>query len=78
MIELAERRLSRDNYPEYYDGIHNKLVGKEARRRQTWSIAGYIIAKTLLNEPQKSEILTFDESPEIQSCAENSCKELDY
>ena len=46
--------------------------------RQTWSIAGFIIAKTLLNEPQKSEILTFDESPEIQSCAENSCKELDY
>jgi hypothetical protein len=78
MIELAERRLSRDNYPEYYDGIHNKLIGKEARKRQTWSIAGYIIAKTLLNEPLKSEILTFDESPEILSCAENSCKELDY
>jgi Alkaline and neutral invertase len=32
MIELAERRLAQDNYPEYYDGIHNKLVGKEARR----------------------------------------------
>jgi glycogen debranching enzyme len=78
MIELAERRLSQDNYPEYYDGIHNKLVGKEARRRQTWSIAGYIIAITLLNEPKKTEILTFDESPEILSRAESSGKELDY
>ncbi|MCG6972675.1 MAG: hypothetical protein LJE66_05990 [Desulfobacterales bacterium] len=46
--------------------------------RQTWSIAGFIIAKTLLNEPQKSEILTFGESPEILSRAESNGKELDY
>jgi Alkaline and neutral invertase len=78
MIKLAGRRLSEDNYPEYYDGIHNKLIGKEARRRQTWSIAGYILAETLLNEPQKSGILTFTESPEILSRAESSSKELDY
>jgi Alkaline and neutral invertase len=78
IIELAGKRLSEDDYPEYYDGIHNRLVGKDARRKQTWSIAGYIIAKTLLNDPIKSEILTFNESPEILGRAESSSKELDY
>ncbi len=78
IIKIAEERLSKDNYPEYYDGMHNKLVGKEARSMQTWSIAGYIIAKTLLIEPEKLNILTFDESPEILSRAKNNGKELDY
>ncbi len=77
-IKLLEKRLSKDNYPEYYDGVHNKLVGKEARSRQTWSIAGYIIAKTLIQEPEKAGMLTFDESPEMLSRAESLGKELDY
>ncbi len=78
IIKLAEARLFDDNFPEYYDGIYNRLIGKEARSRQTWSIAGYIIAKTLINEPDKLNILTFDESPEILNRAEKNSKELDY
>ena len=75
---MMERRLSRDNYPEYYDGVHSRLVGKEARSRQTWSIAGYIIAKTLMSEPDKLKILVFEESPEILTRAESSKHDLDY
>jgi Alkaline and neutral invertase len=78
MLKIVEMRLSNDNYPEYYDGIHNKLVGKEARSRQTWSVAGYIITKTLLNEPEKANILIFNESPEILSRAGRLGKEFDY
>jgi len=78
ILKLAEERLSKDNYPEYYDGIHNKLLGKEARSRQTWSIAGYIITKSLINEPEKLDILTFEELPEILKRAESSSAELDY
>ncbi len=78
VIKIAEEKLQADNYPEYYDGIHNRLIGKEARSRQTWSIAGYIIAKTLMREPEKINILAFEESPEIISRAHSNGKELDY
>ncbi len=78
IIKIAEEKLPADNYPEYYDGIQNRLIGKEARSRQTWSIAGYIIAKTLMKEPEKISILTFEESPEIISRAHSIGNELDY
>ncbi|HKJ82251.1 MAG TPA: glycoside hydrolase 100 family protein [Ignavibacteriaceae bacterium] len=61
IISIAEKRLASDHWPEYYDGVHNKLIGKEARCYQTWTIAGYLVAKTLLKEPHKIGILTFDE-----------------
>ena len=78
MIKLMEKRLSKDNYPEYYDGVHNRLIGKEAKSRQTWSIAGYIIAKTLLREPEKVDMLVFNPSLEILNKSESESKELDY
>jgi hypothetical protein len=67
MIKLLEKRLSKDDFPEYYDGIYNRLIGKEAKSKQTWSIAGYIIAKTLLKEPKKIDMLIFNELPEIET-----------
>ncbi len=67
MIKLMEKRLSKDDFPEYYDGIYNRLVGKEARSKQTWSIAGYIIAKTLIQEPKKVDLLIFNEPTEIEN-----------
>ena len=67
MIKLMEKRLSKDNFPEYYDGIYNRLIGREAKSKQTWSIAGYIIAKTLLQEPKKIDMLVFNELPEIET-----------
>ncbi|THU56164.1 hypothetical protein C4D60_Mb11t14360 [Musa balbisiana] len=50
-IELAETRLLKDSWPEYYDGTLGRYVGKQARKFQTWSIAGYLVAKMMLEDP---------------------------
>ena len=52
-------RLSRDNWPEYYDGRNGRLVGKEARVLQTWSIAGFLVAEHLLEHPESLKLLGF-------------------
>uniref|UniRef100_A0A7N0V3S2 Alkaline/neutral invertase n=1 Tax=Kalanchoe fedtschenkoi TaxID=63787 RepID=A0A7N0V3S2_KALFE len=52
-IELAESRLSKDQWPEYYDGKLGRYVGKQARKCQTWSIAGYLVSKMLLDDPRQ-------------------------
>ncbi|KAL4570049.1 hypothetical protein LXL04_025699 [Taraxacum kok-saghyz] len=49
-IELAESRLLKDGWPEYYDGKLRRYVRKQARKHQTWSIAGYLVAKMLLED----------------------------
>ncbi|XP_057867587.2 probable alkaline/neutral invertase F isoform X2 [Cryptomeria japonica] len=50
-IELAENRLSKDGWPEYYDGKLGRYIGKQARKWQTWSVAGYLVAKMMLEDP---------------------------
>ncbi len=47
-IEIAEARLSEDEWPEYYDGKKGRLIGKQARKYQTWTITGYLLAKEFL------------------------------
>ncbi|MGA9377778.1 MAG: glycoside hydrolase 100 family protein, partial [Phormidium sp.] len=47
-IAIAERRLLKDHWPEYYDGQDGRLIGKEARKYQTWTIAGYLLAKEFI------------------------------
>lgn len=60
-IEVAEKRLSKDRWPEYYDLKTGKFIGKQARLYQTWSIAGYLVAKLLLRKPEAAQILTCEE-----------------
>jgi hypothetical protein len=60
-IELAEKRLSEDQWPEYYDGKNGRLVGKEARKYQTWTIAGFLVAKDLMTNPEHLALFSFDE-----------------
>ncbi|KAH9693350.1 hypothetical protein KPL70_016652 [Citrus sinensis] len=48
--ELAESRMSKDHWPEYYDGKHGRYVGKQACEFQTWSIAGFLVAKIMLED----------------------------
>jgi hypothetical protein len=55
-------RLSRDNWPEYYDGKYGRLVGREARVLQTWSIAGFLVAEHLAEHPQSLERIGFASS----------------
>lgn len=64
-IEIVERRLSRDRWPEYYDTKRSRFIGKQARLFQTWSIAGYLVAKLLLADPGAAKILITDEDPEL-------------
>ena len=67
-LRVAEDRLAKDQWPEYYDGRHNRLIGKEARLFQTWTCAGYLAAKRLLEKPEWLEILAFEEYAEMVAC----------
>ncbi len=58
-IAVAERRLMEDHWPEYYDGPDGRLIGKEARKCQTWTITGYLLAKELLANPDHLKLITF-------------------
>lgn len=64
-VEVAERRISRDKWPEYYDTKKGRFMGKQARLFQTWSIAGYLVAKLLLADPSAAKILITEEDSEL-------------
>jgi hypothetical protein len=66
----AEPRLLRDDWPEYYDGRRGRFVGQQARRRQTWSAAGYIVARQLLERPERVGLLHLGRKVEGASCAD--------
>ncbi|HKJ75804.1 MAG TPA: glycoside hydrolase 100 family protein, partial [Gammaproteobacteria bacterium] len=50
-VELAEQRLSADEWPEYYDGRTGSLIGRRANFRQTWSATAYLVSRLLLDDP---------------------------
>jgi hypothetical protein len=60
-LQVAEKRLPKDNWPEYYDTRTGRLIGKQARQFQTWTIAGFLLSKLLLDNPEAVKILTFEE-----------------
>ncbi|KAJ4832178.1 hypothetical protein Tsubulata_008995 [Turnera subulata] len=64
-IKLAERRISRDKWPEYYDTKRARFIGKQSRLFQTWSIAGYLVSKLLLANPSGAKMLVNEEDPEL-------------
>lgn len=63
-IKTAEKRWlqykDKDKWPEYYDGKRGTLVGKKAMKYQTWTIAAYIVAKDLIENPQHLAWISFD------------------
>lgn len=63
-IKTAEKRWlhykDKDKWPEYYDGKRGTLVGKKAMRYQTWTVAAYIVAKDLMENPQHLAWIMFD------------------
>lgn len=65
-IELAERRLSKDGWPEYYDGKLGRYIGKQARKFQTWSVAGYLVAKMMLEDPSHLGMISLEEDKKIK------------
>ncbi|KAK4835662.1 hypothetical protein QYF36_012605 [Acer negundo] len=64
-VQVAERRLSRDKWPEYYDTKRARFIGKQACLFQTWSIAGYLVAKLLLADPSAAKILITEEDSDL-------------
>ncbi|XP_020113942.1 LOW QUALITY PROTEIN: neutral/alkaline invertase 1, mitochondrial [Ananas comosus] len=69
-VALAEKRLSNDQWPEYYDTQTGRFIGKQSRLYQTWTIAGFLTSKMLLENPEMASILTCDEDLELlEGCA---------
>ncbi|XWS14250.1 hypothetical protein CRYUN_Cryun36dG0106600 [Craigia yunnanensis] len=64
-VALAEERLSVDQWPEYYDTRSGRFVGKQSRLFQTWTIAGFLTSKMLLQNPQKASLLFWEEDYEL-------------
>jgi hypothetical protein len=62
-IEIAEARLCDDEWPEYYDGKKGRLMGKQARKNQTWTITGFLLAKELIKNPTYLPLISFEELP---------------
>ena len=60
-VEIAEKRILKDRWPEYYDTKTARFIGKQARLYQTWSIAGYLAAKSFLANPEIACILACEE-----------------
>lgn len=66
-MEIAERRLMEDEWPEYYDGRNGRLIGKASRKYQTWTIAGYLLAHTILENPKALDLIGFEEDAEVSA-----------
>ncbi|KAL4559265.1 hypothetical protein LXL04_031402 [Taraxacum kok-saghyz] len=71
-IELAESRLLKDGWPEYYDGKLGRYVGKQARKHQTWSIAGYLVAKMLLEDPSHLGMISLEDDRQLKPIIKRS------
>ena len=71
-IDLIESRLHRDCWPEYYDGKQGRYVGKQARKYQTWSIAGYLVAKMMLEDPSHIGMISLEEDKQMQPVIKRS------
>ncbi|KAF5959065.1 hypothetical protein HYC85_000274 [Camellia sinensis] len=64
-VEVAEKRISIDKWLAYYGTKRARFIGKQSRLFQTWSIAGYLVAKQLLAEPSAAKILITEEDSEL-------------
>lgn len=71
-IELAEAKLSKDGWPEYYDGKLGRFIGKQARKNQTWSIAGYLVAKMMLEDPSHLGMVAIEEDKQMKPVLKRS------
>lgn len=70
-LAIAQARLSQDHWPEYYDGTRGLLTGKEARKYQTWTISGFLLAKELMRNSAHLALISFgqfDLENASQSC----------
>uniref|UniRef100_A0A5B7A431 Alkaline/neutral invertase n=1 Tax=Davidia involucrata TaxID=16924 RepID=A0A5B7A431_DAVIN len=64
-VDLAEKRLLVDRWPEYYDTRNGRFIGKQARLYQTWTIAGLLTSKMFLENPEMASLLFWEEDYEL-------------
>ncbi|KAG7589827.1 Glycosyl hydrolase family 100 [Arabidopsis suecica] len=51
---------------EYYDGKSGRFIGKQARKFQTWSIAGYLVAKMMMDDPTHVGMISMEEEKHMK------------
>ncbi|KAK2640190.1 hypothetical protein Ddye_027985 [Dipteronia dyeriana] len=64
-VALAEKRLAVDRWPEYYDTRTGKFIGKQSRLFQTWTIAGFLASKMIVEKPEMASLLFWEEDYEL-------------
>lgn len=64
-VAVAEKRIADDRWPEYYDTRTGKFIGKQARLYQTWTIAGFLTSKILVENPELASSLFWEEDYEL-------------
>jgi len=67
-FDLARQRLPNDQWPEYYDSRNGRLIGRQARKFQTWTIAGFLSAESLLENPKHLQLVSFPEEAMALAC----------
>lgn len=60
-LEIAAKSLVKDEWAEYYDGKNGRLVGKEARKYQNWTVSGYLLAEALMSDSQYLSWISHEE-----------------
>lgn len=67
-LDITRQRLHHDQWPEYYDKRNGRLIGREARRFQIWTVAGFLSAQALLENPQHLQLVTHDFPTDEHPC----------
>lgn len=56
---IAEDRLPRDRWPEYYDGRYGRLIGRRSNFDQVWSATALLLSRMMLDDPASLARLGF-------------------
>jgi glycogen debranching enzyme len=75
-LDIAERRIGAQQWPEYYDGREGRFIGKEARSFQTWSLAGFIAAHDLLAQPAHVDLFSFRNNSQVADCLQQVAEKI--
>ena len=70
-IAIAASSLQTDEFPEYYDGRYGRLIGRKARKHQTWTIAGYLVAEAIVESPNYLSLVCFSDDIAAMHCLIN-------
>jgi hypothetical protein len=77
-LDAAAARIGEQRWPEYYDGRDGRLIGKEARAFQTWSIAGFIAAHEMLAKPEHVALFAHVENAAVRACSSRVAEEVPH